>query len=63
LVATPLGADGALTAGDIPAGSRRLTAAEISGRKSESVDRLGELVRGNPSESVAIIRQWLQEPA
>ncbi|MFJ5488958.1 SH3 domain-containing protein, partial [Hansschlegelia beijingensis] len=35
----------------------------ISGRKSESVDRLGELVRGNPSESVAIIRQWLQEPA
>ncbi len=63
LVATPLGSDGALTAGDIPAGGRRLTAAEISGRKSESVDRLGELVRGNPAESVAIIRQWLQEPA
>ncbi|MFD1333795.1 flagellar M-ring protein FliF, partial [Methylopila musalis] len=41
-----------------------IAAAEIAGRvQQESVQRIGDLVRGNPNETVSIIRQWMQEPA
>ena len=43
---------------------RRLAAAEFAGKiKAESVEKIGELVRGNPTESANLIRQWMQEPA
>lgn len=45
-------------------GSARMIAAEIAGRvQQNSVQRIGELVRNNPNETVSIIRQWMQEPA
>jgi flagellar M-ring protein FliF len=45
-------------------GARRIQAAEIAGKiKTESVERIGELVRANPAESVTLIRRWMQEPA
>lgn len=38
--------------------------AQIAGQAQENtVKRVGELVKHNPSEAVAIIRQWLQEAA
>lgn len=44
--------------------AQRIAIAELSGRvQSQSVQRIGELVQNNPNETVAIIRQWLQEPA
>jgi flagellar M-ring protein FliF len=30
---------------------------------NQSVHRVGELAERNPNETVAIIRQWLTEPA
>jgi flagellar M-ring protein FliF len=43
---------------------RRLEAAEMAGRlKAESIEKVGEMVMNNPTESVSIIRQWMQEPA
>ncbi|MFC7053451.1 flagellar basal-body MS-ring/collar protein FliF [Hansschlegelia quercus] len=43
---------------------RRLEAAEMAGRlKAESIDKVGEMIMNNPTESVSIIRQWMQEPA
>lgn len=57
-------------AGVVPAASggaapaNMIAAAEIAGRvQQESVQRIGDLVRGNPNETVSIIRQWMQEPA
>jgi flagellar M-ring protein FliF len=50
--------------GEAETNARRLAGAEIASKvKAESVERIGELVRNNPVESAAIIRQWLQEPA
>lgn len=43
---------------------RRLAAAEVAGKaKAESIERIGELVRGNPIESANLIRRLMQEPA
>lgn len=43
---------------------RRLAAAEIAGKaKAESIEKIGELVRGNPSEGANLIRRLMQEPA
>lgn len=43
---------------------RRLAAAEAAGRiKAESIDKIGELVRGDPAGSANMIRRMMQEPA
>jgi flagellar M-ring protein FliF len=43
--------------------SRMLELAKVNGQvQSQSIDRIGEIVKGNPQESVAIIRQWIREP-
>lgn len=43
---------------------RRLAAAEAAGRlKAESIDKIGELVRGDPATSANMIRRMMQEPA
>jgi flagellar M-ring protein FliF len=44
--------------------AQAISAAEIAGQiQAASLERIGELVRNNPNESVAIVRQWLKEAA
>lgn len=44
--------------------SRRLAAAEAAGRsKAESIEKIGEMVRGDPASSANLIRRMMQEPA
>jgi len=55
-----------LEAPEIPktATATAIEIAQIAGQAQENtVKRVGELVKHNPSEAVAIIRQWLQEAA
>jgi len=55
-----------LEAPDIPktATATAIEVAQIAGKAQEStVNRVGELVKHNPTEAAAIIRQWLQEAA
>jgi len=55
-----------LEAPEIPktATATAIEVAQIAGQAQEStVKRVGELVKHNPSEAAAIIRQWLQEAA
>lgn len=52
----------------LPAGgsamSQMIDVAQVQGQvHAQSVHRVGELADRNPHEAVAIIRQWLQEPA
>ncbi|MFD1702663.1 flagellar basal-body MS-ring/collar protein FliF [Methylopila henanensis] len=50
--------------GQEPGTARMIAAAEIAGRvQAESMQRIGELVKNNPNETLSIIRQWMQEPA
>ena len=65
----------ALTSDAVPAGSGQalmhggatanaIDVATIQGQvHAQSVHRVGELAERNPNETVAIIRQWLSEPA
>ncbi|MBM7850774.1 flagellar M-ring protein FliF [Methylopila capsulata] len=63
-LASPDGSVAGLPAGTDAEAAQRIAIAELSGRvQSQSVQRIGELVQNNPNETVAIIRQWLQEPA
>ncbi|GLK76325.1 flagellar M-ring protein [Methylopila jiangsuensis] len=63
-LAGPAGAGVVPAAAGGPAPANMIAAAEIAGRvQQESVQRIGDLVRGNPNETVSIIRQWMQEPA
>jgi len=63
-LASPDGSIAGLPAGTDAEAAQRIAIAELSGRvQSQSVQRIGELVQNNPNETVAIIRQWLQEPA
>lgn len=44
--------------------SNLIDVAQVQGQvHAQSVHRVGELADRNPHETVAIIRQWLQEPA
>ncbi|MFG3756878.1 hypothetical protein, partial [Klebsiella pneumoniae] len=44
--------------------SQMIDVAQVQGQvHAQSVHRVGELADRNPHETVAIIRQWLQEPA
>ena len=58
---TPVaGAIGADTAG---ATNQMLDVAQVQGQvHAQSVQRVGELAERNPTETVAIVRQWLSEP-
>jgi flagellar M-ring protein FliF len=51
----------------IPGGSgtaQLLDVAQVQGQvHAQSVHRVGELADRNPNETVAIVRQWLSEPA
>ncbi|WP_103120744.1 flagellar basal-body MS-ring/collar protein FliF [Methylopila sp. Yamaguchi] len=63
-LASPDGSVAGLPVGTDAEAAQRIAIAELSGRvQSQSVQRIGELVQNNPNETVAIIRQWLQEPA
>jgi len=56
-VASAIGAD---TAG---ATNQMLDVAQVQGQvHAQSVQRVGELAERNPTETVAIVRQWLSEP-
>jgi flagellar M-ring protein FliF len=47
-----------------PATAQLLDVAQIQGQvHAQSVHRVGELADRNPNETVAIVRQWLSEPA
>jgi flagellar M-ring protein FliF len=54
---------GAVTELPAPSAPDRVDLAQINQFQTQSVQRVGELVQRNPNETVAIIRQWLQEPA
>jgi flagellar M-ring protein FliF len=42
--------------------ARMIEIAKVNGQvQQESLERIGQLVQGNPSESVAVLRQWLHE--
>ncbi len=44
--------------------ARMIDLAQVNGKiAQESLQRVGELAENNPAETVAIIRQWLTEPA
>ncbi len=44
--------------------AKMIDIAKVQGQvHAQSVQRVGEIVHQNPSETVSIIRQWLQEPA
>lgn len=46
------------------AGAQRIDVAQIQGQvHAQAVHRVGELAERNPNETVAIVRQWLSEPA
>jgi flagellar M-ring protein FliF len=48
----------------LPGGAtaKLLEAAKMSGQvQAESLDRIGEMVRSNPQEAVAVMRNWLHE--
>jgi flagellar M-ring protein FliF len=48
----------------LPGGTSAIDVATIQGQvHAQSVHRVGELAERNPNETVAIIRQWLSEPA
>lgn len=41
---------------------RMLAMAQIKGQiKAQSVDKVGQMVKGNPSDSVAVLRSWIHE--
>jgi flagellar M-ring protein FliF len=43
---------------------RMIEIAQVNGQvQAQSVERVGEIVKNNPQESAAILRQWIQEPA
>ncbi len=43
---------------------RMLALAQIKGQiKAQSVEKIGGMVRQNPSDSVAVLRSWVHEPA
>jgi flagellar M-ring protein FliF len=43
---------------------RMLAMAQIKGQiKAQSVEKIGGMVRQNPSDSVAVLRTWVHEPA
>src|SRR5262249_8404629 len=47
-----------------PGTAQLLDVAQIQGQvHAQSVHRVGELADRNPNETVAIVRQWLSEPA
>jgi flagellar M-ring protein FliF len=57
------GGDGSVTVQIDNPTSRMLEIAKVNGQvQSQSIDRIGEIVKANPQESVAIIRQWIREP-
>jgi flagellar M-ring protein FliF len=42
--------------------ARMIEIAKVNGQvQQQSLERIGELVRGNPAESVAVLRQWIHE--
>jgi flagellar M-ring protein FliF len=54
----------ALVPGGTNATANAIDVATIQGQvHAQSVHRVGELAERNPNETVAIIRQWLAEPA
>jgi flagellar M-ring protein FliF len=55
-----IGADGL----PVPPGPSMIDIAQVQGQvHAQSVHRVGELADRNPNETVAIVRQWLTEPA
>jgi flagellar M-ring protein FliF len=47
-----------------PGTAQLLDVAQVQGQvHAQSVHRVGELADRNPNETVAIVRQWLNEPA
>jgi flagellar M-ring protein FliF len=67
VLAGPAASDEAAPSGQplLPgAGPSAIDVATIQGQvHAQSVHRVGELAERNPNETVAIIRQWLTEPA
>lgn len=65
------GADGAAVTGSEPplqieaqTGANMIEMAQIAGEvQSQSLERVAEIVKTNPTEAVNIVRQWLEEPA
>lgn len=56
----------AAVAGALPAresqAARMIDIAKVNGQvQQQSLERIGELVQSNPSESVAVLRQWIHE--
>ena len=64
-LAAPAGADG--TAIAVPAAresqaAKLIELAKVNGQvQAQSLERIGELVKNNPIESVSVLRQWLHE--
>ena len=43
---------------------RMLDIAKVQGQvQAQSIEKVGELVNGNPQETAAVIRQWVHETA
>ena len=48
----------------VNATAQMIDVAQVQGQvHAQSVHRVGELAERNPNETVAIVRQWLSEPA
>jgi flagellar M-ring protein FliF len=42
--------------------SKMIELARVNGQvQQQSIERIGELVKGNPSETVSVLRQWIHE--
>jgi flagellar M-ring protein FliF len=42
--------------------ARMIELARVNGQvQQQSLDRIGELVKGSPTESVSVLRQWIHE--
>ena len=62
--AAPMPATGQALIPGAPGASQLLDVAQVQGQvHAQSVHRVGELADRNPNETVAIVRQWLSEPA
>jgi flagellar M-ring protein FliF len=44
------------------AAAQMIEMAKVSGQiRSESVERIGDMVKGNPQETVAVLRNWIHD--